>query len=505
MEMRVSASSAAGPAQGAGLAQGFGSRFWSSVLRPVDAAWLVALRVAYGLILSVSLARFIAYGWIERLFVEPSFHFKYWGFDWLGVLPPTLLHALFWGLAGLGLLVACGVWFRWSAVLLWLGFTYVQLIDVANYLNHYYLASLLGLLLALSPAGLSLAALSPAEGRERTVPAGWLYLMRFQVGVVYVYAGLAKLHADWLLEGQPLGIWLSSRLDFPVLGALFHSAYAPLLLSWAGFLFDTTIVLWLSWRRSRPYAYALLLVFHALTSVLFPIGMFPVIMSAAALVFFAPDWPRRLLARVAALLGALRQLVSGRGVVRWPSAWRGALVSAAAAARTDREPPRTPSARARWFTALALGYCAAQAVVPLRFALYGDNVRWHEQGMRFSWRVMVREKNGSVTFRVSSLPSGRVFEVSPRRYLTPLQEREMAGQPDLIAQLARHIRADFERQGLGPVEVRVDAWVSLNGRRARRLIDPEVDLARVGSGLAPAAWILPAPEERAPALSRGHG
>ena len=439
----------------------------------MDASWLVALRVLYGLILSISLGRFIAYGWIERFFVEPSFHFKYWGFSWVGVLPAPLLYALFWALAGLGLLVAGGVCFRLSAWLLWLGFTYIQLLDVATYLNHYYLASLLGLLLALSPAA----------GR-RSVAAGWLYLLRFQVAVVYVYAGLAKLHADWLLDGQPLGIWLSSRADFPVLGALFRAAAAPLVLSWAGFLFDSTIVLWLSWRRTRPYAYVLLLVFHTLTSLLFPIGMFPVIMSAAALVFFAPDWPRRLWDRLA------------RGKAR-PEGVAAALPEGQAA------PTRTPWARL--VAALALGYCALQALLPLRFALYGDNVRWHEQGMRFSWRVMVREKNGSVTFRVTSLPSQRVFEVSPRRYLTPLQEREMAGQPDLIVQLAQHIRQDFEERGLGPVQVRADAWVSLNGRRAQRLIDPDVDLARVGGGLAPARWILQAPAGPAPELRRGQG
>jgi vitamin K-dependent gamma-carboxylase len=285
-----------------------------------------------------------------------------------------------------------------------------------------------------------------------------------------------------------------------VLGALFRSPAAPVLLSWAGFLFDTTVVLWLSWRRSRPYAYALLLVFHALTAVLFPIGMFPVIMSAAALVYFAPDWPRRLLAWVASLFASLP----------WAARWlpgRGGAAPSLRAAVVPGAVPRVeiPSTRTRGLAALALGYCVLQAVLPLRFALYADNVRWHEQGMRFSWRVMVREKNGSVTFRVTSLPSGRVFEVSPRRYLTPLQEREMAGQPDLIAQLARHVREDFERKGLGPVEVRVDAWASLNGRRARRLIDPDVDLARVDAGLAPAVWILPAPDERAPTLSRGHG
>jgi hypothetical protein len=139
-----------------------------------------------------------------------------------------------------------------------------------------------------------------------------------------------------------------------------------------------------------------------------------------------------------------------------------------------------------------------QLLMPLRFLVYGGNVRWHEQGMRFSWRVMVREKNGSVTFMVRQKASQRVFHVSPRRYLTGLQEREMSSQPDLIAQLARHIRRDFAERGLGDVEVRADVWVSLNGRRMTRLIDPSVDLATLPDDLARASWILPAPSEPPP-------
>ncbi len=455
-------------------------------LEPVDASWLAALRVAYGLIMSVSMARFIAYGWFDRFFIEPSFHFKYWGLGWVGVLPAPLLHALFWALAALGLAIAAGLRFRLAAALFVLGFSYLQVIDVATYLNHYYLAVLLGLLLAVSPAG-SVAALrapwasgadgSTARAPRATVAAGWLFLMRFQVGVVYVFAGFAKSHADWLLHGQPLGIWLSSRLDFPLLGPLFAHPAASIALSWAGFLFDSTIVVWLSWARTRLWAFGLLIVFHGLTAVLFPIGLFPVIMTAAALVFFPPDWPRQLL---------------GRWRTRGPS-------SAPAASPRLVATPRI-GARARALVGLALAYALLQVTLPLRFVFYRDDVRWHEQGMRFSWRVMVREKNGSVTFRVSTGPTGRVFEVSPKRYLTPLQEREMASQPDLVVQLARHVRNDFTRRGLGPVQVRADAWVSLNGRRARRLIDPDVDLASVDLGLAPAAWILPAPAEPPPHL-----
>jgi hypothetical protein len=80
-------------------------------------------------------------------------------------------------------------------------------------------------------------------------------------------------------------------------------------------------------------------------------------------------------------------------------------------------------------------------------------------------------------------------------YLTGLQESEMSSQPDLILQLAHHVREDFERRGLGPVEVRADSRVALNGRRSARFLDPEVDLAPLQDGADLAALLLPAPAE----------
>jgi hypothetical protein len=305
-----------------------------------------------------------------------------------------------------------------------------------------------------------------------------LYLFRFQVGVVYVCAGLAKLQSDWLLHAQPLRIWLGSSVDLPVIGEMLRLPGVPLALSWAGFVFDSSIVLWLSLRRTRPYAYAVLLVFHAVTRLLFPIGMFPVIMSCAALVFFSPSWPRSVVgffarARGRKLLaaGPLPAVASGMGV----------------------------SVRRRFGLGLGLGlvYCFVQVVLPLRFVFYGDNVLWHEQGMRFSWRVMVRAKGGAVTFVVRE-PSGRTSHVSPRTYLTGLQESEMSSQPDLVLQLAHHIAHDFEQRGRGRVAVFADARVALNGRRSRPIIDPSVDLTQVHDGLALASWVLPAPQSPPP-------
>ncbi|MCP3100077.1 HTTM domain-containing protein [Myxococcus sp. K15C18031901] len=449
------------------------SRLWAVLLAPRDIAALVALRVGLGLLITVSALRFLAYGWVDVLFVRPRFHFTYWGFDWVPALPDGWMHALFAALAVLGLCLATGLFYRVTTVLLFGAFTYVQLVDVSNYLNHYYLVSLLLGLLVFVPThrAFSLDVLRGATPRADTLPFACTLLLRFQVTVVYVFAGLAKLTSDWLLHAQPLNIWLSARTSLPGVGPLLEQRWVAYGAAWAGFLFDTTIVAFLLSRRLRPFAYVVVLGFHAATSLLFPIGMFPVIMVTAALVFFESSWPRR----VGRRLRALRHRESGPSPV---------VASA------------TPMP-ARWHRAalgVAVAYGLLQVALPLRTHLYGGNVLWHEQGMRFSWRVMAREKNGSVTFMVRDPATGREWHVAPSQYLTRLQEREMSVQPDLILQLARHIARDFEARGHHDVEVRADARASLNGRPAEPLVDPSVDLARQVDGLAPKGWILPAPD-----------
>lgn len=76
----------------------------------------------------------------------------------------------------------------------------------------------------------------------------------------------------------------------------------------------------------------------------------------------------------------------------------------------------------------------------------------------------------------------------------------MSGQPDLILQLAHHIGQEYQDEGYEAVEVRADAFVSLNGRPPRPMIDPRVDLMEVDDGVAHADWILPGPDEAPPHL-----
>ncbi|MFT5356613.1 MAG: vitamin K-dependent gamma-carboxylase [Polyangiales bacterium] len=58
----------------------------------------------------------------------------------------------------------------------------------------------------------------------------------------------------------------------------------------------------------------------------------------------------------------------------------------------------------------------------------------------------------------------------------------------------RHLKRRWREDGHGDVMVYADAWVSINGRRRARLIDPAVDLADEEEGFAAKPWILNAPE-----------
>lgn len=433
--------------------------------RPVDIASLAAFRILFGLLMCAGTARFLFSGWIPRFYGEQhAFYFKYWGFGWVPVAPTWALYALYAALAVLALLVAVGLFYRASAFLFLLGFTYAQLLDVTSYLNHYYLVVLLSAILCILPLhrAWSVDAWRKPALRARTLPAWALYLVRFQIAVVYAFAALAKLGSDWLLHAQPLHIWLSARAELPVLGPWLDEPWMAYLMSWAGFLYDATIVLWLSLRRTRPYAYGVVLCFHAMTAQLFNIGMFPYIMSISALAFFSPSWPRRWLRRDMA--------------------------------ETHPAAPGQPRSLGRLGLAALGAYCLIQVLVPLRHYLYPGNVLWNEEGMRFSWKVMVREKHGSITYHVRFPDTGKELQVTPRQYLDARQEREMSGQPDLVLQLAHRIAADFRARGMGEVEVRAEALVSLNGRPARLMIDPQRDLARIDDGLMPKDWILPGPD-----------
>src|SRR5580693_4590574 len=76
-------------------------------------------------------------------------------------------------------------------------------------------------------------------------------------------------------------------------------------------------------------------------------------------------------------------------------------------------------------------YVLLQIVLPFRFLFYPGTLFWTEEGYRFSWRVMLMEKSGIVFFYIKDPKTGRKGEVVNSQFLTPLQDRMMATQPDM--------------------------------------------------------------------------
>ena len=436
--------------------------------RPVDPAGLAAFRILFGLLMAVAVVRFMANGWVGELLVAPSYHFTYFGFDWVKPFSHggMLLFFAVTGVAALSL--AAGLFTRFSAAVFCALFTYAELIDKATYLNHYYLASLFALLFVFVPSETvwSIDAWRRSRSGRATnasIPALSYFVLRAQMAAVYGYAGLAKLDADWLLRAEPLRTWLRARVESELLIGLAREPFVAYAMSWAGAVFDLSVIPLLLYRKTRPFAFAAALAFHLAIWLLFPVGVFSFVMLAAISVFFDPSWPRRWFARLAHAM---------------PFA-----------------PAERSNVPGRWAFAVAFLYLAVQFLVPLRFALYPGTVNWTEQGYRFAWRVMLIEKAGQVEYEVTASPARR-FHVFPRDELTPLQLRQMATQPDMIADYARHLRERFEARGYRDVRVFAHAFVSFNGRRNQRLVDPTVDLSRAERSFAAKPWILPLHSEQ---------
>ena len=140
-----------------------------------------------------------------------------------------------------------------------------------------------------------------------------------------------------------------------------------------------------------------------------------------------------------------------------------------------------------------VAWVVVQVAVPLRHHLYPGDARWTNEGYRFSWNVLAAERSGDVEFRLTDPATGRTWVDDAAALYTSEQWHLMATEPDLIHQAALELARRARAEGHDRVEVRADAFVSLNGRPAARLVDPTVDLAAQPRDLWHDGWILPAP------------
>jgi len=445
----------------------------SYINKTTDAAPLAVFRILFGLLMLISILRFAVNGWIEKLYIEPTFFFSYYGFGWVQPLGEwTYLIFLICGASAI--FVSLGYHYRIAIITFFLSFTYIELMDKTTYLNHYYFISILSFLMIFLPAHayFSVDARRNKTLRSSLVPSWTIDSIKLLLGIVYLYAGLAKLNSDWLFHAMPLQIWLPSKYSLPILGELFQQTWTHYAFSWAGAIYDLTIPFLLLMKRTRLLAFGLVVLFHVLTRVLFPIGMFPYIMIVSALIFFDSNLHQNILQTVSRWFNIHKSRFDNGGSYSFPTPWIKKSI-----------------------VALLACFFLMQLLIPFRYMLYPGELFWTEQGYRFSWRVMLMEKTGYANFKIVDSQNNQSFYIDNSEFLTPFQEKQMSTQPDFILEYAHYLEKHYQGQGIKDPEIYVESYVALNGRGSQPYVRSDLDLTEVNLSFEHRNWLYPFNDE----------
>ncbi|MFT5600262.1 MAG: hypothetical protein ACI9N1_000496 [Flavobacteriales bacterium] len=427
---------------------------------------LIWFRIIFGLLITFTCIRFVAKGWVNSLLVEPSFHFSYFGWDWIQPLSFDGMYLVFLFLILSGIGITLGLFYKLFSVTFTLLFAYVELIDKTNYLNHYYFIFLISVLMIWLPANsfYSLDVKFKLVKPRKLISRWCIDILKFQIGVLYFFSGIAKLNYNWLFEAQPLDNWLKHQSDLPIIGGLMKYSVMPYIFAWFGCFYDLFITFFLCLKKTRIWAYALVVIFHCLVGLMFPIGVFPITMILLTTLFFPSGTYEKLFSK----------LYKPKQVNNYSA---------------------TPLKYTKYVVA---AYVIFQLLIPMRYIINPGNLFWNERGYRFSWRVMLIEKVGYTEFYVSPENDIRKKLVNLNNELTANQIKMMSTQPDMILEYAHHLKDSYMNEiivengdtiRMGMPQVFVNSQVSLFNQGSRPFVKSNINLIDINKNTPIDQWL----------------
>ncbi|MCV9385326.1 HTTM domain-containing protein [Reichenbachiella ulvae] len=410
--------------------------------QPIDNSQIVIFRILFGLLMAVESFGAIATGWVRKTFIEPSHHFPFIWMDWLSPLPGDGMYYYFVIMGIISLLVAAGIYYRWSALalaLLWSGCYFMQ---KTSYNNHYYLAVLFCWFMVLISPHLRYSWDSKRKKHESdTCPNWYRWFFIFQFFIFFSYASIAKFSDSWL-SGDFIALQFSHKTNYFLIGPLLAQQWFQWFIVYSGILFDALISPLLLWRKTRIWAFATLILFNLFNSAVFQIGIFPYMVVALAIFFFEPDQIRK-------LFFSKRQTFHS--------------------SEANNKP---------WFLYLFIAYFIWQLYLPLRHHFIPGDVLWTEEGHKLSWRMMLRSRSGKCKFVVKDAETGKSINVREYKYLSRKQLSRVTCYPDMTWQFAQILAEEFKKKGINAPQVYVkDSKARINRGEYRDFIDPNIDLA----------------------------
>ncbi|AEH00614.1 HTTM domain-containing protein [Lacinutrix sp. 5H-3-7-4] len=431
----------------------------SFLFKHIDNSALVVFRIIFGLLCFLESVGAIFTGWITRTLVEPKFTFSFMGFGWLQPLSGNGMYFYYAIMGGFGILIMLGYKYRFSALafcLMWCGVYFMQ---KSSYNNHYYLLVLLSAIMAILPANryASLDVKLNPKLKEISMPSWCKWIFVIQLFILYTYASKAKLYPDWIDLTVPK-LLMRSKANYPIIGELLQNNFMPYLVAYGGILFDGLIIPLLLIKATRKYAFFASIFFHLFNSIVFQVGVFPYLSLAFCLFFFEPKVIKNIFLK--------RKEFYSKNEIIVPN-YKPVLVT------------------------LGGIYFIIQIILPIRHHFIEDNVLWTEEGHRLSWRMMLRSKSSRTTYKLVNNTTKKETVLKLDKYLSKKQIRSASSKPDVMWQFSQRLKEDYKNKG-EDISIYIKAFVSVNGKPHKQLIDPKVDIANAKYNyFTHNDWILP--------------
>jgi len=428
--------------------QNFILKFIGDLNRPIPSISISIFRFFFALILLIQTYYFIAGGFIEKNIIQPFVLFPFIK----GLEPASKAFLIIFGyimlIANVGMLF--NKFTRIATFVFLICFTYFWLLDKGYFNNHYYFISLICFLIFLAEK-------NPSFSKKTYTTRINLFALQAMVFMVYFIAGLNKLNPYWLFDLQPMQHILEVKAEITN-NPFFKQNFIIICASYFGLIFDVCIGFLLFFKRTRLFAFVMILFFHLTNYYLFKdvgeIGVFPFLMISTLILFIDPNHLCQILK-----IKEQNPIQKSNSVI---------------------------------INKFLLCFLVLQFILPFRHVLFKGNVDYNGIGQRFSWRMKIMYKESDINYFIVNKMTQEKYAVNVATMLTNRQYNNLKYFPDLIVPLAKKIQLEArESFGIKNAKITCEYTTSFMGKHAQPLFSPKLDLAKIKSHTLTNKWLFP--------------
>ncbi len=435
---------------------------YQKLFSSISGVQLAVFRFLFGLVIFWEAGRLIF--WNDAAYskyINTVFHFKYPFFEWVKQAPDSIMYVIIAAVACLAILFSVGLFHKIVSPLLFLGYTYLELIDISYWNNHYYFyALILFLFIFIRPTFV----ISYHKDKVKIRNAKWweLNILKFLVVLVLFYGGIAKLvNPDWM-NGSATTALISLELSKKDIFLSESSiSFYSLITKWFGIGIDLVSGFLLLHRKTIVFGLVFLIPFNLLNSYLFNIGSFPYAMLSTLFLFIPNNWYR--------LISKTKKF--------------------------EIVENHSNEKKIGIITLLTL-FIVIQISLPLRHFFIEGNSFWTGEGKLYAWHMMsgVTHAETNKFVVIAKAPFKNNLEkhtLDLGLYLNEKQIKALSKFPYLAFQFAQFVKSEMQYEGYSDIKVYANMNMGRNGSEMKPVISPFTNLLDVKiSYTSHNKWIL---------------